>query len=487
MRDNIFSFSSSTDPNRENCSVFLPGWGFDGRVIELANHPHPWANPNTPLDPATAADTLVTFLDQHKIESIVLAGWSMGAYLAIDFALLYPERIKALYLLAIRQSWPPQELEQIRTELDANPVKFMKTFYRKCFLGHKQDYRKFTDSLEESYIADLDPVALKTGLAYLQNFPLTDQTNKLAKLDLPIYLLHGAKDIIAPPTERPSIPGAVSQLTKTAGHPVFLDESCPLDWHRKKETIRLKFSRSAATYDEHATLQKEVAERLATLLPKKAPATILETGCGTGTYTSLLKKLYPAARITAIDFADNMLGQARQKFTNQPTVTFQCADAEFFLKEKHESFDLVTSNATMHWFDNLANTAGLIADSLTDNGTLICSIFGPETMREMQNGLSAIHGKEVVMPSSFFPDHKELRQIFTSLFTDTEINEWQLVRYYPNLIDLLKNISKTGTAGWHPGQTLLTRHHLKELENWFIKTYGRHQISYQIFMVRCHK
>ncbi|MEN8135103.1 MAG: alpha/beta fold hydrolase [Thermodesulfobacteriota bacterium] len=487
MRDNIFSFSNSTNPNQGNCSVFLPGWGFDGRVTELADHPHPWLAPDTPLDPAATADTLANFLDQQKIESIILAGWSMGAYLAIDFALLYPERIKALYLLAIRQSWPAQELDQIRAELYDNPVKFMKTFYRKCFLGHKPSYRKFTDSLEESYLTNLDPVALEAGLVYLQNFPLAAKTNKLAKLDRPTYLLHGAKDIIAPAAEMPIIPGTVSQLIKTAGHPVFLDESCPLDFHKKKETIRLKFSRSAATYDAHASLQKEVAARLATLLPEKPPAAILETGCGTGGYTCLLKKHYPAARITAIDFAENMLGQARQKLINEPTVAFQCADAEIFLKEKRESFDLVTSNATMHWFDNLENTAGLIADSLTDNGALICSIFGPETMGEMQAALKEIHGKEVVMPSSFFPSHKELQKIFNSLFTKTEINEWQLVRQYPNLIDLLRNISKTGTAGWHPGQPLLTRHHLKELENWFIKTYDHYQISYQIFMVSCHK
>jgi hypothetical protein len=141
----------------------------------------------------------------------------------------------------------------------------------------------------------------------------------------------------------------------------------------------------------------------------------------------------------------------------------------------------------MHWFDNLENTAGLIADNLTDKGSLICSIFGPETMGEMQTGLSAIHGNEVVMPSSFFPSYKELQKIFTGLFTVTEINEWQLVRQYPNLIDLLRNISKTGTAGWHPGQPLLTRHHLKELEHWFIKSYGHYQITYQIFMVSCRK
>jgi malonyl-CoA O-methyltransferase len=487
LRDHIFNFSGPIDVDREKCPVFLPGWGFDGRVTELLAQPRPWLTPITQLDPAKTVNDLATFLDRNQIESIILTGWSMGAYLALDFALLYPTRVKALYLLAMRQAWPAAEIEQIRIGLAADPRKFMQTFYRKCFLGHKPEYRKFTTSLEGPYLAELDPAKLETGLTYLQNFPLTARTAELADLNLPTYLLHGAKDIIAPAAEIAIIPGAASQIIRSAGHPVFLAASCPLDWHRKKETIRLKFSRSAATYDGHATVQKEVAARLAALLPPKSPATILETGCGTGNYTCLLHNRYPAARITAIDFAESMLAQARQKLVAEPTVSFHCADAELFLKEGCEPFDLVTSNATMHWFDNLHETAGLIANRLNNNGAMVSSIFGPATMQEMQTGLSAIHNREVVLPSALFPTEAELRSIFAKHFTRVEISELQLARHYPTLTELLRSISKTGTAGWHPGQHLLNRRLLKELELWFIKTYNHCQISYQIFMVECRK
>lgn len=487
MRDHLSTFTSETGLDPTNFGVFLPGWGFDGRITRLADHFPPWLTPADRPDPGETVAALSAFLDRQKIESIVLAGWSMGAYQAIDFALLYPKRIRALYLLGLRQSWPPVEIKQIRTELRTDPDKFMRTFYRKCFLGHNRNYREFATTLEESYLAGLDHDQLTAGLTYLQNFPLAAKTAKLAELDLPVFLLHGARDIIAPPAEIPTIPGATSQLIKTAGHPVFLDAACPLDWHRKKETIRLKFSRSAATYDQHASLQKEVAARLTTLLPAKTPTRILETGCGTGNFTSLLNSRYPAARITALDFAGNMLTQARQKLADQPSVFFKCSDAEQFLKENHGPFDLVTSNATMHWFDNLETTTGAIADCLNDGGAMVCSIFGPETMGEMQAALEEIHGHKVAMPSALFPSQKELQKIFANLFTTVAIEEWRLVRHYPTLIDLLRNISKTGTAGWHSGQHLLNRRHLAELEQWFVKNYGDCRISYQIFMVRCQK
>jgi AcrR family transcriptional regulator len=48
------------------------------------------------------------------------------------------------------------------------------------------------------------------------------------------------------------------------------------------------------------------------------------------------------------------------------------------------------------------------------------------------------------------------------------------------LTDLLDDESSAG-------QHLLKRRHLKELEQWFIKTYGHCQISYQVLMVSCRK
>lgn len=487
MRENIFTFTNGIDPGRQECFVFLPGWGFSGRITELMTPRRAWLTLDGLLDPVTAVDDLVAFLDQHRIDTVVLTGWSLGAYLAVDFTLRYPERVKALYLLAMRQSWPAAEIKRIRADLQDDPVGFIKTFYRKCFLGHQPDYRKFTASLEESSLAALDPEKLEAGLAYLENFELSSKTGSLAGLNIPTYLLHGAKDIIAPPAEMAAIPGAVSRVVKSAGHPVFLDQACLLDWHHKKETIRLKFSRSAATYDEHAALQKEIAAQLVEQLPREPPATILETGCGTGAYTRLMNKRYPSARITAIDFADTMLDRAREKLAAAPKVTFRCTDAEVFLRESAEKFELVTSNATMHWFDNLETSARLIHERLTGQGALICSIFGTETMREMQLGLQEIHGKKVVAPSSFFPGKEELRRIFSGLFDEVEINEQRLVRHYPNLSGLLRNISKTGTAGWHPGRHLLNRRQMQDLEKWFIETHGHCRISYQIFMIICRK
>ncbi|MEN8143200.1 MAG: alpha/beta fold hydrolase, partial [Thermodesulfobacteriota bacterium] len=460
--------------------------GFDGRITELTDFPQPFLSPTSLLAPENTSTSLASFLDKRGIESITLSGWSMGAYLAMDFALAFPKRVSAVYLLSARQSWPKDEIEAIRAELADDPTKFMKSFYRKCFLGYKGAYRKFLAELEEQYLNTVDLPTLEAGLSYLESFPMPEKGTKLGAADFPVYLLQGEKDIIAPHQERAEIPGASVKSIRTAGHPVFLDESCTFDWHRKKESIRRKFSRSAPTYDEHAIVQKEIAERLVEMLPD-GPGKILETGCGTGNFTRLLRKRYPSAQLTALDFAEQMVTLAQEKMANDPACNFHSIDAEVFLSESHDDYDLITSNATMHWFDDLAETSRLISERLTKGGSLICSIFGPETMQEMQEGLQAIHGRKVPVPSSFFPAQGELQEIFGSLFATVEIAEWQIVRRYPSLTALLRQISKTGTAGWHPGQPLLNRHHLTELEQWFADNHDGCRISYQVFMVKCGK
>ncbi|MCA1766208.1 MAG: alpha/beta hydrolase, partial [Desulfobulbaceae bacterium] len=231
MPKNIFTFTDPGKSPRKECFVFLPGWGFPGRVIELATPRRAWLTVDDQLAPDTAVEDLADFLDRQRIDSIVLVGWSLGAYLAVNFMLRYPERVKALYLLAMRRFWPPTEIEGIRADLTEDPVGFMKSFYRKCFLGHPSDYRKFRASFEGSCLAGLDLDNLEAGLGYLQDFRLNSKAEQVARLNISAYVLHGAKDIIAPPAEMAVVPGTVSRIIKSAGHPVFLDQDCPLDWH----------------------------------------------------------------------------------------------------------------------------------------------------------------------------------------------------------------------------------------------------------------
>ena len=86
-----------------------------------------------------------------------------------------------------------------------------------------------------------------------------------------------------------------------------------------------------------------------------------------------------------------MLEKARAKLQNQ-NVAFLCAEGEKFLQDApRESYDLVASNGSLQWFANLDKALGNIARVLAPGGTMACTIFGPESLKELGQGLAALH------------------------------------------------------------------------------------------------
>lgn len=198
--------------------VFLPGWGFDGAIGRYGV----WPEGVEVLAPAAFCHAglvahLGASLAERGLARVALVGWSMGAQLAWQCAQAFPERVASLTLLAGRQHWPQAELVAIQAALAADLPKTMRDFYRKCFLGHKQLYQRFTDELEADYLARLSPAELAAGLDYLGATPLKGQ----APAGVGVQVIHGRKDVVAPWPERPRITGAVELSVESGGHLLF--------------------------------------------------------------------------------------------------------------------------------------------------------------------------------------------------------------------------------------------------------------------------
>lgn len=205
--------------------IFLPGWGFSGQILDLAEKRYPWASPAAPLDPATAQAEILAFLAEHQLADVQLIGWSLGAYLAYDFACAFPEKVTGLTLLGMRASWPPAEIEAIRWGLTTDPLAFMRDFYRKSLLGYKKEARRFVAGQQEALPASLDLELLGRGLDYLGHWRLPAQG-----VSCPVSCWHGRRDIIAPVAEQAIIPGARTTIIEHGGHALFFDrEFAPSD------------------------------------------------------------------------------------------------------------------------------------------------------------------------------------------------------------------------------------------------------------------
>jgi len=470
-------------------TIFLPGWAFDGNVLGLIKPLPQWIFPHTMLDPDTLVQDIFTLLSEENMGPVRIIGWSMGARLALDFADKYPGKVASLTLVSLRHHWPKDDTDQLWREFTDNPTAFLKTFYRKCFLGDKSSYMTFTRQMEPRYLSRLDMHVLdrlQRGLEYLS------KADWRAVPGIPTHLVHGRQDIIAPLAERAELPEASVEIVDNGGHLPFLAPDCSLQIEFRHQAIQQKFSRAADTYDKYAIVQSGVAVKLAARLPAKKTygtiSRILEIGCGTGNFTAMLADRYPEAMIKAVDFSPEMLSQARLK-QKKTDVQFICLEAEQFLADAaDESFDLVTSNGALQWFSDHHGSLENIARILHPGGIFLCSIFGPDSLKELGLGLETLIGQPANVAASAFPDADTLQQSLTAAFAQGTIDEELIDKQYDTVHDLLVHIKKTGTGGWQQNTLQpLTPSKLIRLDQWFKETYGNCRVTYQVLFLQAGK
>lgn len=212
-------------PKKKSPVLFLPGWGFSGQILDVAEKRFPWSRPVAPLDPATALSEILAFLAENNCDTVQLVGWSMGAFLACDFASAFPQKVASLTVLGMRALWPSAEISAIRVALAADPLLFLRDFYRKSLLGYKKEYLRFAAEQQDALMESLDMQVLGRGLDYLAQWRMPVQG-----MQCPVFCWHGRRDIIAPVTEQGIIPGASATIIEHGGHALFFGrEFVPID------------------------------------------------------------------------------------------------------------------------------------------------------------------------------------------------------------------------------------------------------------------
>lgn len=153
----------------------------------------PDAPPLAPFTLAASAEALATELDRRRIRRAHLCGLSLGAMLALQFAMTRPDQIASL-TLAAPQAKPPRALMAFQSRvLRLVPARFLP--------------------------ADSPPKPLL--LEVLADAARTDLTPGLASIDAPTLVLCGRKDRANLPATRQiarAIPRARLRTLEGAGH-----------------------------------------------------------------------------------------------------------------------------------------------------------------------------------------------------------------------------------------------------------------------------
>jgi pimeloyl-ACP methyl ester carboxylesterase len=217
----------------QDCLVLAPGWAFDYRIFSNLKLNYNYLLP-LGLYPFDFGNTLLDKLSKLAIGKISLYGWSLGGFLAAEFALSNQKMINKLILVSVCERFNPQNLRNIELKLKPSPKAFLYKFYQQCFSDNDiQALSWFKENLLKQYLGNIKLNDLLGCLDYLKAVSI--DTKALSALEK-IKIFHGSQDKIVPLEEavvlKTKIPQAEFICLEAAGHIPFLSPQF-LTWTNK--------------------------------------------------------------------------------------------------------------------------------------------------------------------------------------------------------------------------------------------------------------
>ncbi|HMK46511.1 MAG TPA: methyltransferase domain-containing protein [Methanocella sp.] len=125
--------------------------------------------------------------------------------------------------------------------------------------------------------------------------------------------------------------------------------------------------------------QREWGDRLIDSLCLKGNERILDLGCGDGTTTAKLADLVPEGHVLGIDASEGMIAAAKPlERTNLEFRRLDIGDLDF-----DGQFDVVFSNATLHWVKNHRRMLAAVYKSLQPRGRIRFNFAGEGNAENM--------------------------------------------------------------------------------------------------------
>ncbi|HEX5398798.1 MAG TPA: methyltransferase domain-containing protein [Verrucomicrobiae bacterium] len=133
---------------------------------------------------------------------------------------------------------------------------------------------------------------------------------------------------------------------------------------------------NAADYAANSTVQQSWARELIARLHLRGDEHILDVGCGDGKVTAEIARAVLRGSATGVDASPQMIDFARQTFPAKkfPNLEFHVMDARKIKFDRQ--FDLIFSNAALHWVDDHQTILRGMAAALKSGGRVVVSCGG---------------------------------------------------------------------------------------------------------------
>lgn len=266
-----------------------------------------------------------------------------------------------------------------------------------------------------------------------------------------------------------------------------------------KQLIQKHFSQAAGTYDQYATIQKTMAQELLRSIEElnlmTTSKSILEIGCGTGYFTQLMiqalrkHKIAMLPEIIITDISGEML-QACQKnissiLSANNSVHFMQADGEII--SLASPVDIIVSNATFQWFQDLDKSLACLRKNLHQNGWLFFTTFGESTFQELHHSFKYVLGEGWHLGQKFISGLELENMMVANNFKDCKIIKDYHRQYFPGVQDFFTSIKKVGASNaclpCHGKNNYIGKKHYREILNYYQNNYQTNQGVYCTYEV----
>lgn len=168
-----------------------------------------------------------------------------------------------------------------------------------------------------------------------------------------------------------------------------------------KETVRT-YNWNAADYEKHSQAQQQWARELITKLCLKGTEDVLDLGCGDGKVTAEIAQSVGNGSVIGVDNSVPMIELARERYPSRgyTNLSFKTMDARALTFD--ECFDVVFSNAALHWVKNHKPVVEGIYRSLKPSGKILLQMGGKGNARDIVKVIRDIQSDPIWQP--YFED-----------------------------------------------------------------------------------
>ncbi len=128
---------------------------------------------------------------------------------------------------------------------------------------------------------------------------------------------------------------------------------------------------NADQYLKFAAERTQPARDLVARILIDRPGRVIDLGCGPGNSTELLAARWPAADITGLDNSPEMIAAARRDY---PAQAWQVGDISAWASEAGPAYDVVYSNAALHWVTDHAELYPRLFSRVALDGALAVQV-----------------------------------------------------------------------------------------------------------------